>query len=104
VEKKTTNKKKTTARKRVGRREEGSVFKYAYQPPSNLCTATNISKSSHPPSPHGGTEEDDGLPRDGYDNNAGLLHRRTDGGWEGRGEQGKERNGSCGNTSRADKA
>lgn len=61
-----------------------SVFKYARPPPSNLCTATNISKSFPPsllrplpPSPPAPTvvaerrKEDDSLPRESHGNNAG---------------------------------
>lgn len=70
-----------------------SVFKYASPPPSNLCTATNISKSFPPSSLCAlhlplllflsnhrwkGRKEDDSLPRESHDNNTdGKVPERT---------------------------
>lgn len=80
-------------------RKVRSVFKYARPPPSNLCAATNISKSFPPrlllrlfPLFRRGRRrrENDSLPRDSHDNNASakVSQRETNDG-EGK----KERNG-----------
>lgn len=80
-----------------------SVFKYASPPPSNLCAATNISKSFPPCPPCAlrppfaplppcnrrwkGRKEDDSLPRESHDNNAsGRSPRERQ---RGRGREGQ---------------